>query len=170
MFHGHGTYWEKPKLTIQNNANVVVKGNQNSYQNKLLLDMYLCLEAADRFRMKNYTSNHPPSAFLTPTQEKIALLELKMCYLQVRIFLSHVRIIRFSKQTCSWANPTFKVPFRFLVVWLGFIFFNDCWNVDELKNDDLDLSGCLEFDCFCLRFCQQPNKFQWKNVSDELSS
>ena len=38
----------------------------------------LCLEAADRFRMNNYTSNHPPSAFLTPTQEKIALLELNV--------------------------------------------------------------------------------------------
>ena len=42
-----------------------------------------------------------PSAFLTPTQEKIALLELEMSYLQVRSCLSQVRIIRISQQTLS---------------------------------------------------------------------
>ena len=41
---------EKCKLAFQNITNVV-EGNQISYQNR-----YPCLEAADRFRMKNYTS------------------------------------------------------------------------------------------------------------------
>ena len=63
----------------------------------------LCLEATDRFRMNIYTSNHHPSASLTPTptQEKIALLKLEMCYLQVRSCQSQVRIIRISQQTSS---------------------------------------------------------------------
>ena len=72
----------------------------------------------------------PFSISHTPTQEKIALLELELCYLQVRSCLSQVRIIRISQQTSSWANPTFKVPFRFLVVWLEFISFEwllKCW-------------------------------------------
>ena len=80
-------------------------------------------------------SNHPSSAFLTPTQEKNVLLKLEMCYLQVRSWcLSQIRIIRISQQTFSWANPTSKVPFRVLVVWLRF---NFVWMI-----------VCLEFDCF----------------------
>ena len=48
-----------------------------------------------------------PSAYLTPTQEKIALLELEMCYLQVRSCLSQVRIIRISQQTSSLTVSVF---------------------------------------------------------------
>ena len=61
----------------------------------------------------------PIQHFSHQLKKKIALLELEMCYLQVRSCLSQVRIIRISQQTSSWANPTFKVPFRFLVV---------CWD------------------------------------------
>ena len=105
MSYVHGTYGKMeaycPKLCKR--CCERVKGNQISNQNR-----YLCLEAADRFRMNNYTtSNHPPSAFLTPTQEKIALLELEMCYLQVRSCLSQVRIIRISQQTSSLTVSVF---------------------------------------------------------------
>ena len=91
-----------------------------------------------------------PSAFLTLTQEKIALLELECvtCRLEVACPRFQVRIIRISEQTSSWANPTFRVLFRFLVVWLEFIFFNDCWNVDEPKNDGLSVlvSSLINFE------------------------
>ena len=57
-------------------------------------------------------NNHTPvtipfSISHTPTQEKIALLELEMCYLQVRSCLSQVWIIRISQQTSSLTVSVF---------------------------------------------------------------
>ena len=56
-------------------------------------------------------------------KKKIALMELELCYLQVRSFLSQVRIIRISQQTSSLAYPTepLRCPsvFEWLLKWNG---------------------------------------------------
>ena len=126
-----------------------------------------------RFRVNNYTSthsNHPPSlpsAFLTQTQEKIASLKLEMWCVTCKL---EVACPRFgSSGFHNRLPPGLIQPLRCPSVFCSFGWDSFFWMIVEMLMN-WKMMICLEFDCFCICFDQQPNKFQWKNVSDELSS